>query len=152
MNRTVFIYILLAILALVFLFVVLRRVGLIKSKTAKQTEKKLDEIKQEKKTSKNIINKSEYFKPSFWKQFPQTVLLNEIEAVNKADDIYQAWGLFNDDEEEIYGVFRSLTNKAQVSQLADQYQKAYKTDLAGAIIDKLNDNEAQKVFQITDAL
>lgn len=62
--------------------------------------------------------------------------------------LWDATGIFNDDEEAIYGVFRSLDYKTMVSDLAEAFFKAKKKDLYGYLKNYLNTAELATVIGI----
>lgn len=75
--------------------------------------------------------KNHGWNPNFWKQpapFAHFTLTEKF-AQELAKKIYNAWGKFNDDEQAIFAVFRSLRSQAQLSQLAYYYSKNYNQDL-----------------------
>jgi len=64
-----------------------------------------------------------------------------------AKTINDAWG-FNDDEPAVYGAFRSLKSKAEISYMAFAYQKMFKIDLLVDMRARLSDSELEKVRNI----
>lgn len=85
----------------------------------------------------------------------QTVItLKKQTATWYASQIYDAltpWYL-NDDEEKIYGVFRSLKDKVQVSQLANAYQEEYASNLIDLLKDRLSTSEVKIIMGIVAKL
>ncbi len=85
----------------------------------------------------------------------QTVItLKKQTATWYASQIYDAltpW-YFNDDEEKIYGVFRSLKDKLQVSQLASAYQEEYGNNLIDVLKDRLSTSEIKIIMGIVAKL
>ncbi|GGG36115.1 hypothetical protein GCM10011344_41260 [Dokdonia pacifica] len=85
----------------------------------------------------------------------QTVItLKKQTAIGYAYQINSAltpWYL-NDDEEKIYGVFRSLKDKVQVSQLASAYQEEYGNNLIDVLKDRLSTSEIKIVMGIVAKL
>jgi len=152
MKNMIFVWIIVAILAIIFLFVVLRRVGLIKSSTQRQTAKKVDKETGDTKIIQTTVNDTKYFKPTFYKSFPVSRQMSPVEADKVAKKIEDAWGLINDDEEQVYAAFRGLTDQVQVSQVAESYQKLFGDDLAGTLIGRLSKSELKMVYDITDTL
>jgi hypothetical protein len=57
---------------------------------------------------------------------------------------------YNDDEEAIYSVFRSLNAKSQVTSLAYWFQKFYNQDLYYWLKDVLSESELAKVILIIE--
>jgi len=58
-----------------------------------------------------------------------TLLLTSATASKLAKIIYNAFGLFGDDEAAVIGVFRQLKTQSQVAALAKKFSEIYKTDL-----------------------
>jgi hypothetical protein len=46
-----------------------------------------------------------------------------------ADQIYNAWGPFNDDEQAIFAAIREIKSQVQLSQLVERYSAKYHSDL-----------------------
>lgn len=67
--------------------------------------------------------------PNLFKGVTNTTLYTDATITNFAKLIHNAWGIFNDDEETIYGVFRQLKNQMQLSQLSSKYFDMYQEDL-----------------------
>lgn len=57
------------------------------------------------------------------------LLLTSADAARFAKIIYNAFGLFGDDEAAVIGVFRQLKTQSQVAALAKKFNEIYKTDL-----------------------
>lgn len=101
------------------------------------------------KKAANAISGAEakdYFSPSFLKKAPlgaKVVLLTQASANAKAKRIYDAIGIFTDNENEIVGAFNDLTTKSQVSFLAQAFKNLYKQDLLNFLRTKL-DTQSQK--------
>ena len=62
-------------------------------------------------------------------------------------EILNSKGLFNDDEERIYAAFNKLRNQAQVSYIAELFQKD-KRDLSTFLKSFLNTEEMAKLYRI----
>jgi hypothetical protein len=152
MNRTIIIYGSIVLIVLIVLFVTLKRVGLIKSKEQRKNKKIEDKQEGKEITVSTDINSAKYFKPSYYKSSKSVNLLTPIASDNAARTIEEAFGVFNDDEEQIFGVFRNLTNKVQVSQIAASYLKLFNTDLASELIQRLGKSEQVILFNITESL
>lgn len=96
--------------------------------------------------------------PNYYKRTTGT-RFTDASATNLAKRIYNAWGIFNDDEEEIYGVFRQLTNLIELSQLCDKYFQLYGEDLYARLTapwykgnDGLEPQEFNVIAKIVNAL
>lgn len=88
----------------------------------------------------------DYFSPSFLKRAPlgtKVVLLTQASANAKAKRIYDAIGIFTDNENEIVGAFNDLSTKSQVAFLAQAFKNLYSKDLLNFLRTKL-DTQSQK--------
>ena len=77
--------------------------------------------------------------------------LTSAAAYNAAAKIDDAAGYFNDNEEAIYSVFRSLTTQSQVPFVADAFRKKYTKDLYFFLKDTLSENELTNIANIINA-
>jgi hypothetical protein len=95
-----------------------------------------------------ITSATNYFSPNYYK----SVSGAQITTVSYADAfcklIYDAHGLFNDDEAGIYGAFAALHYKTQVSWMAARFFALYQKDLLGYLNSFLNTEELAKVSAI----
>jgi hypothetical protein len=116
-------------------------------------EKEADEVR--KKTENQSIQ-NDYWNPSYYQNRPVGMaakILTTAYADALAKTIYSATGFFNDNEEKIYGAFRALQYKTQVSFLATRFFALYKKDLYTYLRDKvLNREELDTVLKITNKL
>lgn len=100
-------------------------------------------------------NPESFWNPNFYKDGPSgTLLLTSAAAEKLSKQIYDAIGLFDDDEEAVIAVFKSLRTQSQASFLSEKFAQLYKADLLswlrGSGIwpkDRLSDAD---VKQITD--
>jgi len=76
------------------------------------------------------------------------ILLQTAAAHRFASDIYSSFSFWNDDEQRIFSVFRSLKDKAQVSQVAAAYQSKYHANLIDVLSDQLNESEVTTILTI----
>lgn len=93
-----------------------------------------------------------YYAEELSKKIKGIVLIKPDVAARYAKDIYDSWGIIDDDEDKVYGVFRNLKDKVQVSQVARAYKDAYKVNLIDKLRAKLTDNETNQVLKIVNAL
>lgn len=121
----------------------LKAVGLFKSK---------EEKAQEQLAQQNATSTASPFNPNYYKGKPGAALLTRAAATSLADSLYSGLGFFNDKEATIYGVFRQLKAKTQVSFLADVFFQKYQRDLYGYLSGSLDDAEMLTVNQIVHAL
>jgi hypothetical protein len=103
-----------------------------------------------------IITKNEnYFDSSYLTELIKKNTCLTLTAYGQklyAKIIYNAKGLFNDNEAAIYGVFRTLKTKTQVSSLSQGFFDMYKTDLYGFMENFLNLEELGKISEICNKL
>ena len=156
-RAEIFAYILIAIVVLFIVFMLLKRFGIIKSKTQRDTTKIKQESREEKAETKaekaqiiELLSDNEYFKPGIWKGIPAKRLYTTEYSRQLATKIKKAFGLLNDKEEVIYAVFRSLKDKANISQIAFAYMALYNTDLLGELIARLSKSELQMIYNIIE--
>jgi len=70
------------------------------------------------------------WKPTYWKQFTTfTVALSTTQAQQYAGTIHNAFGIFQDDYNAVWGVFSNMRTKSNVSFLADIFLQKYNEDL-----------------------
>lgn len=85
-----------------------------------------------------------------------TVLKLKTSVASKlAKRIHSAWGAWyqgGDDEDKVYGVFRELKDKVQVSQVAKAYQQLYKKNLIDKLNERFTKSEVKKVLDIVKPL
>lgn len=102
------------------------------------------------------IEKLDFWDTSYWTKNASAVKLATTDAIAHAKTIYDAlhgWlTSINTDEDAIYGVFSKLTNKGQVSYIADQYLSKYKLNMKRDILDKLDPDEIDKLYTIISKL
>jgi hypothetical protein len=78
------------------------------------------------------------------------LLLTQSGAAAYVDDLWDATGFFNDDEDKIYGVFRAMKTQSQVAALAKRFNQLKSKDLYSYLNEYLNDTELLKVKGIID--
>ncbi|WP_407264859.1 hypothetical protein R5N98_12415 [Tenacibaculum maritimum] len=85
----------------------------------------------------------------------EILVLKTSTASRYADQIYKSWGSWyqgGDDEEKVYGVFRKMKDKVQVSQVAKAYQETYSKNLIDTLKDRFDKDEITIVLNIIKAL
>lgn len=70
-----------------------------------------------------------FWNPNFWRSRSNAMLLRVADAERLAKEIWDAFGAFNDCEECVIGVFKSLRFQTQASFLAYTFQRMYGQDL-----------------------
>ena len=115
---------------------------------------------QHKDDVKNIeqLKNENYFDSSFYKDLMSNNIIRILTpyGIEKyAKKIWDAKGipyLTNDDESAVYGVFRSLSAKTQISQLSEYFFNKYNKDLKSFLQSFLNQNEFGNVATICNKL
>lgn len=85
----------------------------------------------------------------------EVLVLKTSTASRYADQIHKAWGSWyqgGDDEEKVYGIFRKMKDKVQVSQVAKAYQETYSKNLIDTLKDRFGKDEITIVLNIIKAL
>lgn len=145
------------IIVLFVVWVLMKRLGLIKTETQKKLEKETAEnVKQ-----LTSVEGVKLFDPALYKnsQYGYAYLVPQDQANKWADKIFDAfgfvnfsqkmiWDWFGDNEEQIYSVFRDITSQIQISQISDAYATRYSRDLLGDINSNLNDKEKSFLWNI----
>lgn len=100
-----------------------------------------------------------YWSPLFYKSAPAGAwLLTAATAKQYANEIYDAVGAFNDDEDAVIAVFKRLRAQSQVSQLADVFYQLHKADLLTFLRggswpqDRLSDADVNKINTYINSL
>ena len=116
---------------------------------------------QHKDDVKNIeqLKNENYFDSSYYQDLKSSGYVVRILTPSALDKysklIYEAKGipyLTNDDEEAVYGVFRAITTKTQVSKLSEYFFSKYNKDLKAFLQSFLNQNEFGNVATICNKL
>ena len=129
------------IIGILMLRKVLQSIGILQTSSDVQKEQNLQQLE-----SANYWNYNE-----FLKNIPAgALLLTQSGATAYVNDLWNATGTFNDDEEMIYGVFRAMKTKSQVASLAKRFNQLKAKDLYGYLSDYLSDSELLKVKGIID--
>lgn len=117
----------------------------------------ITDTKEEKKTTADAtaLEKSNYWNPAFATdtekgKYKTVQLLTSATGNSLAEKIYNSKGVFNDDEDAIFGVFNSLNYQSQVSSLAGWFYKKYSYDLYSYIKSFFSESELQQLKNIID--
>jgi len=71
-----------------------------------------------------------FWSPNYYTQFSSySYAIDTSQATALANQIYNAFGMFNDDEDAVFAVFRTLKTKSNVSFLAKVFSDVYHQDL-----------------------
>ena len=125
-----------------------------------RTSKLLSAIKAQIRPISNGLMSQNAFDIHFLNKVLQTVnrevlVLKTSTASRYADQIHKAWGSWyqgGDDEEKVYGVFRKMKDKVQISQVAKAYQETYSKNLIDTLKDRFDKDEITIVLNIIKAL
>lgn len=123
-----------------------QKLGIVKDKEALEADAANAQLESE-----------NYFDPAYYEERKKlyTVLSLSDGGVAYAKKIYNAKGYFNDDEDTVYGVFRSLQSKTQVSLVAKAFFGLYGKDLKNYLQPPngfLNQDEWNQVVSICSKL
>jgi hypothetical protein len=145
-------FVIIGIVALGIIFIVIavmKKVGIIKSAAAKTVD-----------TNVTAISTSDYFNPSYYKTAGTFKQLSDTECETYTKKLHKAFmngslsmAVGGTDEEAIYGVFALLSNKTQISQIAEAYYTLYnKRDFRTDLLNELTDKEVSKLYEIIEKL
>ena len=141
--------------------------GLIKSKQEKEQEKSATALETGASASTDKIdlkNGSLALSPNYVSTIGKKILADFKKSGKKQPDLktfwgaysyrdlskqlYDAKGVFNDDEDALFGVFRTLNTQFQISFLSNYFYKLYKKDLLSYILGFTNTEERAKLYDI----
>lgn len=126
---------------LFIVYKILQKVGVLPSAESRKEEQSLQALE-----SANYWNYND-----FLKTYPAgTRLLTQGGAAAYVEDLWNATGYFNDDEQKIYGVFRAMKTQSQVAALAKRFNELKSQDLYSYLKNYLNDEELLTVKKIID--
>lgn len=135
-NLTLIIYAVVALVVIVFLAAILKKLGVFKSKDKKEAEADLAEIRE-----------ADYFNPAYYRTVKFKPLgTNQSEAFAK--QIRKSLRGAGTDEEAIYSVFNQMYNKTNISEVADAYYMEYKKDMKTDILNDLSEKEVSVLMNI----
>lgn len=105
------------------------------------------------------IDPNSFWRPDFWRKSQNySYTIDTPTAQAYAKEIYDAFGAFDDNEDQAIGVFRRLRTKANLSFLADVFNQVYGQDLLtflrGGIWpkDRLSDDDVALINSMIAAL
>jgi hypothetical protein len=121
----------------------------------KDTKEEAD-LKKLKLEAENLPANQNYWAPSYYKQIVggmKATIFTVASADRLCKELKDAKGFFNDNEEQIYSVFRACKFKTQISFLVERFRFLYKLDLYTWLRDSvLNEKELSTVLNITSKL
>jgi hypothetical protein len=100
-----------------------------------------DDKRTDKDVKDHSVSVNSAFSPTYYKGISRATILTRESAEALAKTLYEAIGWLYDDETAVYGVFRQLKYKTQVSFLADVFYQKYKADLYQYLARNLNSTE-----------
>lgn len=107
------------------------------------------------------IKSEELENASFWtadfyrnaaKKGYEPLILTASRSRQLVNDLWDAKGVFNDNEEAVYGIFRSLSTKSQVSFLSERFYNIKGKDLIQWLNGFLSTEELAKIYNIVQKL
>lgn len=136
-------YALISIIVLWIVYQLMKKVGLISDQVTRKKDKTIAANVQS-------IEQIPFWNPSLYQNsnYGYAVLMPNDTIKSWAKDIHDSFGWFNDDEEQVYNVFRKLTNQIILSQLSDAYSKLYSSDLLGDLKNYFDDKELSYLYTI----
>ena len=106
----------------------------------------------EKDAAEQSLIQMRYFEPGYYKLKTHQAL-GDTRAQQYANDLKKAYrGLKGTDEDAVYSTFAKLTNKTQISEIANQYYMITGKDLKARTLKELNDKEQLKLYNIIRSL
>jgi len=105
-----------------------------------------------------VINPNSFWNPNFWKGQQNAVLMPRVYTETLAQSIYDSVGPFNDCEECVINVFKTLKYQTQCSWLADIFQQRFGEDMLTFLRggswpqDRLSDNDVYMISQFIQNL
>jgi len=128
---------------------ILEALGIKKSRKETKEEKEAEKILEKQETKINIWQGTEAVKRAAGAN-TNIILLNYSGAAAKADNIYDSFSIYNDDEERIFASFRSLNAQTQVASIVDQYKIRHNADLLTKLKSNLSSSEFAELTKIID--
>jgi hypothetical protein len=105
-----------------------------------------------------MLMTDEYFNPNYYMKV-KAKLIGTNTASDYAKKLRNAMAGIGTDENEIFTIFGKLYNKANISEIAEQYQKQYgfpfyimSDNLQADLLDELNDEEVTTMMNIINEL
>jgi hypothetical protein len=130
-----------SIAGLFIVYKILQKVGVLPTAESNQAAQNLQQLE-----SSNYWNYNDFLA----KAPGGHALLTQAGAAAYVEDLWDATGYFNDDEEKIFGVFRAMRTQSQIAALAKRFNQLKNKDLYGYLKDYLNETELLTVKKIID--
>ena len=90
------------------------------------------------------IVKFDGFNPNYYN--PASITIDPTRAKILADNVDDAMGLFNDNEEIIYGILREIGNKNNLSLISKEFKIRHGEGMGEFITNKINGDEELKTI------
>ena len=132
-------------------YTVLQKFGLVPSQESKATEAAALSLRSFKPFNPNFIKNTINSKGTPGQQFT-VKKLTPARAAAVALQLKKAKGIFNDNEDAIYSVFRTLEYQSQVSQIAAEFLKLTKLELLTYLESFMNQKELAQIADIINVL
>lgn len=100
----------------------------------------------------NKLLNADFWSKSYYKQFKgkKPKLLEQKFAQKLVNTLWDAGSFYNDDEQKMYGVFRQLSTKTELSHLSDWFFNLKGQDLAQYLNNHLNSDEMKIIYDIVN--
>lgn len=138
-EYVILIYAIAAIVVIVFLSAILKKLGIFKSKEKKEQIENLTKLQT-----------VEYFNPAYYKTVTAKPLGTNL-AGELAKELRKALRGAGTDENAVYSIFNRLYNKTNVSELAEAYYLEYQKDMKTTILNDLGKKEQSMLMEIIDS-
>lgn len=135
-NKTILLYIAGALVLGITLYLIYKRIGLIKS---------AEQVREEN-AKKAIETNPDLWSLDYWKNRGNT--LSTDTAKKLAEMIKESFGFFNDDESQIYEAFRLMKARVNVSQVSDIYYQMFNKHLYNDLTEYLSQSELNYIYGI----
>lgn len=128
-----------AIVVIIFLSAILKKLGIFKSKEKKEQIQNVAELQG-----------ADYFNPDYYKGKTIKPLGSEL-AKELCKEIRKAIKGAGTNENLLYDVFNRIYNKANISEIAEQYQLKYNDSMKADILNDLKDKEKSMLMEIINS-
>lgn len=130
-----------AVIVIIFMTAILKKLGIFKSAAVKNVDKNLVDIQT-----------ADYFNPSYYKTVGAFKPLGGNMSLTLATKIRKALRGIGTDENAIYDVFNQMYNKANISEVAESYYLEYKKDMKVDLLNDLGKKEVSMLMDIVNSM
>lgn len=151
-------FIIISIIVLYIVYVLLKRVGLIRTSKQKEVAKIKDEQNKEKAEIEKQLLNADLLNPNFQNSssVDQNLLLSDAAANNYASTLHDSMrkflGIIMSNANEAIGVFQELTYAPQVSQIAQAFEDQYGLSLSSTIQDYFSKADLINIYSIINKI